>query len=127
MKPMNGYKNYRLVSIYLLMVFVNWMYVYWIRSEANIVESSYFLLMPLFGYFYFTFAFISAYFIYTLSRIGFSIGCCVLTCAMITDVISYNIVNMPGLIYEAMVITLVVMNVAVICLLAASQSTCKKE
>lgn len=127
MPTKNGSSKHTLVIIYLLMVLANWIYVDWVQSEANIVEATYFVLMPLFGYFYFTFAFISAYFIYNNTRLGFSIGCCVLTFGMIIDVVSYSVINIAGVMYEAIVIALVIMNAAIIFMLAASQSSSKES
>jgi len=119
--------NILLIIIYLLLISANWTYIIWLKYQHDIIATSFFLLVPLFGYFYFTFTIISTFFIYHNVRLGFSLSCGVLMFGMILDVLAYNMVNTAGFYDEALVIVFVILNTWLMIFMGAKQTRCKQE
>lgn len=115
-------KEPRIILIsFILLVIADWAYILWVKAQP-IINNSWFVVTPIIGYFYFTFAFISAYYIYQRKRIGLGFGCCVLLFGMMADVLSYSLAWHRFPLIEFMIIPLIVVNTILICYMAYHQN-----
>jgi len=123
------WKSHRalILVLFSIQVVINWLYIIWIKKLFEIAISSWFLLIPLMAYFYFTFAVISAVLIHKKMKLGLSLGCCVLIFGVIADVLSYNAVFHLGGIYEMLIIPLILSNCLLMLLMVSYQSEFKNN
>lgn len=102
-----------LISLFAFLVLLNWVYVLWVKNLFEDLATAWFVLTPLFGYFYFTFAVMSLIFMYQRKRLGLSLGCFVLLFGSILAMMSYAAVLKISDIYQLLVVPLIVLDALV--------------
>jgi hypothetical protein len=118
----NNDANPRLVLIlFVAQVFINWLYISWIKAQPDIINNSWFVVLPLLGYFYLTFAFIASVWLYNKKQSGLILAYCVLMFGTTADVISYNVVFQKQWLIEQLIIPLITINLCVIFYMAYHQ------
>src|SRR3990167_471947 len=110
-----------LLASFIIVVMLNWLYTSWIKSLFEEVVTSWFLIVPLLFYFYFTFAVIAAYFMHQRKRLGLILACFVILMGAIIAVLSYAAVFKLSGIYELLIIPLIVLNCLMLIFLACYQ------
>jgi hypothetical protein len=108
--------------IFIAQIIINTIYMLWVKHQPNIILNSWFVLMPLLGYFYFTFGFIAAAFMYQKKRLGLNIGFCVMLFGIVSVVISYFAAYQKNDLINMMIIPLIVINCCVFIYMAFNQS-----
>lgn len=121
------FRTVRALFLFVAMVFINWLYMLWIKYQPDIIINSWFVVLPMLFYFYFTFAFIAAVSIYQVKRFGIGLACCVLMFGMTASVVSYNVVYKREYLIEQLIIPLIILNLVVIFYLAYHQAYFKKD
>jgi hypothetical protein len=114
------------LAFFITQTCVNWFYVLWVKSQP-IINNAWFVLTPLIGYFYFTFAFIAAIWMYSRKAIGLNLAYCVLMFGSAIDVLSYSLVYRLDGIIETLIVPLVVVNLCVVFYMAYNQSYFKSK
>lgn len=112
---------------FIIQVLLNWAYVLWIKKLFEEVVTAWFLIVPLFGYFYFTFAIIALAFICQKKRLGLALACFVLIFGLIIDVVSYGSVFKLSGLYELFIIPLIVLNCLMLLFVVSCKSGFKDE
>lgn len=79
------------ILLYLIAVCLAWAYILWVKAQP-IINNAWFVLTPIIGYFYFTFAIISSIWMHYRKRLGLNIAYCVLMFGTAADVLSYSLV-----------------------------------
>lgn len=105
---------------FILLAIIDWLYILWVKAQP-IINNSWFVITPIIGYFYFTFAFIAAYYMHQRKRLGLGLGCCVLLFGMMADVFSYSLAWQRFPVIEFMIIPLIVVNTIQILYMAYHQ------
>lgn len=114
-------RHYTLAVIIFLMVAVtDWLYILWVKAQP-IINNSWFVVTPIIGYFYFTFSFIAAYYMWQRKRLGLGLAACVLMFGMTADVLSYSLAYNRFPIIEFFILPLITINVISACYLAYHQ------
>ena len=114
------------ITIFVAQVIVNWLYNLWVAA-LPIVINSWFVMLPLLGFFYFTFAFISAIGMYKRTKIGLMLAYGVLMFGATTNIISYNVIYKQNAMMENMIVPMMVLNFCVICYMAVNNSYFKGD
>ena len=118
----------RLVLLFFIaQVFVNWIYILWIKSQPDIIINAWFVVLPLMGYFYFTFAFIASVGLFYGKQPGLTLGYGVLMFGMMADVITYNLIYRQHNLLEQLIIPLIAINLCVIFYMAYNQQYFKGQ
>ena len=99
----------------------------WIKYQPDIIINSWFVILPMLFYFYFTFAFIAAVSIYQGKKFGIGLACCVLMFGTTASVVSYNVVYKREYLIEQLIIPLIILNLCVVFYLAYHQAYFKKD
>ena len=115
------------LPVFIIQVFMNWFYIFWVKCQPDIILNSWFVVLPLLDYFYFTFAFISAYFLYLRKSLGLMLGCAVLMYGMVSVVVSYYAAYNKNDLIEVAIIPLIILNCCVILFMAHYQSFYKTD
>lgn len=119
--------NPRLILVFfILQVVANWLYMLWIEYQPDIIINSWFVILPMLFFFYFTFAFIAAVNIYQRKLFGLGLAACVLMFGTTSAVVSYNVVYKHQYLIEQLIVPLIIMNLLVIFYMAYHQSYFKK-
>jgi hypothetical protein len=109
------------LSFFISQASIDWLYVLWVKTQP-ILNNSWFVVLPLMGYFYLTFTLIASYYMYKRNTIGLNIGYCVLMFGMITNVMSYSLVHQRHDMIEFLIVPLIITNLCVMAYMAYSQS-----
>lgn len=118
----SDFKARLVMFFFVFQVIVNWLYCAWVDDLPNIIINSWFVVMPLIGYFYFTFAFIAFIGLYQRKQYGVTLAYGVLLVGSMVDVISYNIVYKKHFLIEQLIIPLLALNLIVIFYIMRNQS-----
>jgi len=116
-----------LLIYFSLMVLTNWTYANYMKYMFITVNSAWFKVLPVLGFFYFAFAVISLYYIYRRESIGFALGCTVILFGVMADVLSYVQVNQYGTTQGLLLTAMIIANAAVVILMARRVSLIKKR
>lgn len=114
------------IIIFVAQVIVNWLYNLWVAA-LPIVINSWFVLLPMLGFFYFTFAFISAIGMYKRTKVGLMLAYGVLMFGVTTNIISYNVIFKQNEMMANMIVPMMVLNFCVICYMAVNNSYFKGD
>jgi hypothetical protein len=109
--------------IFITQVLLNWAYILWVQYQPDIILNSWFVVIPLVGYFYFTLAFISAAFLYQMKKLGLSLGYCVNLFGTISTVISFLAAGNKNVFISFLIIPLIIVNACVIIYMAYHQAS----
>lgn len=112
--------------LFILQAILNWLYTMWIKSIV-IYTNSWFVILPLFFYFYFAFTIIASIGLYYRKTLGLMLAYCVLMFGNIVAVVSYSFVYNKYYIIEMLIIPLILVNLCVIFYLALSHSYYKDD
>lgn len=114
------------IIIFVAQVIVNWIYNLWVAA-LPIVINSWFVLLPMLGFFYFTFAFISVIGMYKRTKVGLTLAYGVLMFGATTNIISYNVIFKLNEMMANMIVPMMVLNFCVICYMAVNNSYFKGD
>ena len=103
-------------------VLINWFYGVGVEMVREIVIISWFVVMPMLGYFYFTFAFIALIGLYKRKQFGVMLAYGVIMFGSTVDVISYNIIYKRHFLLEQLIVPLLAVNLCVIFYIMRNQS-----
>lgn len=112
--------------LFILQAILNWLYTMWIKSLV-IFTNSWFVILPLFFYFYFAFAIIAAIGLFYRKSLGLMLAYCVLMFGNIVAVVSYSFIYNKQYVIEMLIIPLIVLNLCVIFYMALSHSYYKDD
>lgn len=121
MSSVSHFKPRLVIFFFVLMVVVNWLYTLWVELIPEIVINSWFVLMPLLCYFYFTFAFIALVGLYKRKQFGVNLAYGVIMVGSAMSVISYNIIYKRHFLLESLIVPLLAVNLCVIFYIMANQ------
>jgi hypothetical protein len=108
------------VALFALQTLLNWFYVIWVKAQP-IINNAWFVVLPLIGFFYFSFAFIACIWMYYRKRIGINLAYCVLMFGASIDILSYSLIFQHGGPVAIAMLPLVVMNLCVVFYIAYHQ------
>lgn len=110
------------IGFFTTLVMINWLYTLWVEMVPEIVINSWFVVMPMLGYFYFTFAFIALIGLYKRKQFGVMLAYGVIMFGSTVDVISYNIIYKRHFLLEQLIVPLLAVNLCVIFYIMRNQS-----
>lgn len=116
-----------LIGLFSTLVVMDWLYVRWIKQLFEEVATSWFLIVPVLGYFYVTFAVIAIVYMRQKKQLGLVLGCIVILFGMIADVMSYAAVFKMSGMYELLIIPLIVFNCIMLIFLIGCKDNFKKD
>ncbi len=114
------------IIVFIAQVIISWLYNLWIAA-LPIVINSWFVVLPMMAYFYFTFAFIAAVGLYKRTKVGLALAYGVLMFGATTNIISYNVIFNMNVFMANMIIPMIVLNFCVICYMAVNNSYFKGD
>ena len=82
----------KVLLLFILLVCLNWFYVLWVKHQFATMINAWFVLIPVIGFFYFTFAFIASYGLFTQKKFGLDLAYGVILFGTISVAISYMLV-----------------------------------
>ncbi|HTM63033.1 MAG TPA: hypothetical protein VL360_00875 [Gammaproteobacteria bacterium] len=107
---------------YITQVIVNWMYIFWVQTLPGFIINAWFVVLPLIGYFYFTFAAIATIGLWYRIQSAFILAICVLMFGITADVISYGLIYKIHFLLEHLLLPLLAVNACVIFYMIYNQS-----
>ncbi len=107
--------------LFIVQAILNWLYTMWVKSLV-LFTNSWFVILPLFFYFYLAFAIIAAIGLYYRKSLGLTLAYCVLMFGNIIAVVSYSFIYNKYYIIEMLIIPLILINLCVIFYMALSHS-----
>src|SRR3990167_6242 len=110
------------IGFFTTLVMINWLYTLWVEMVPEIVINSWFVVMPMLGYFYFTFAFIALIGLYKRKQFGVMLAYGVIMFGSTVDVISYNIIYKRHFLLEQLIVPLLAVHLCVIFYIMRNQS-----
>lgn len=112
--------------LFIAQAILNWLYTMWIKSIV-IYTNSWFVILPLFFYFYFAFTIIASIGLYYRNTLGLMLAYCVLMFGNIVAVVSYSFIYNKQYIIEMLIIPLILVNLCVILYMAMSHCYYKDD
>ncbi len=112
---------------FILQAILNWLYTMWIKSLVFFVNNAWFVILPLFFYFYLAFTIIASIGLYYRKTLGLMLAYCVLMFGNIVAVVSYSFIYKEQYIIETLIVPLIVVNLCVICYMAYSHAYYKDD
>ena len=103
-----------ILSFFITQVIINWLYMLWVKNQPDIIINSWFVVMPMVGYFYFTFAFIASVWLFYRKQVGLYVAYGVLMFGTASAVLSCNIASGRNYMIEQLIIPLIAINLCVI-------------
>lgn len=121
------YKKYVMALLFSTQVVINWIYILWVKSQPDIIINAWFVVLPMIGYFYFTFALIANIGIINGEKLGITLAYCVLMFGSAASIISYNIIYNRNPVIEQFIVPLIVINILMVFYLAWNRGYCNKD
>lgn len=117
----NKWRPRLVLFFFIAQVFINWLYILWIKALPGIVINSWFVVLPLMGYFYFAFALIASIGLYYRKQPGLSLAYAVIMFGAMACVISYNVVYGKNFLVEQFIIPVITFNFCIVLYMAFNQ------
>lgn len=112
---------------FILQAILNCLYTMWVKSLVFVINSSWFVILPLFLYFYLAFAIIASIGLYYRKNLGLMLAYCVLMFGNVVAVVSYSFIYKKQFTIEMLIIPLIAVNLCVIFYMAFSHSYYKDD
>ncbi|RDI43394.1 hypothetical protein [Aquicella lusitana] len=113
--------------VFILQVFMNWLYVLWVKSQPDIISNAWFILTPILGYFYFTFTLIASIGLIYKKKFGLTLAYGVILFGVISVVMSYNAAFRGHYLIEVMIVPLITINFCVLLYMVFNQDYFKPD
>lgn len=107
--------------VFILITCLNWLYVLWVNYQFSMLINSWFVLLPLTGFFYFTFALIAVYGMMRQKQFGLTLAFVVILFGSISDAISYMVVFGQHFLIDMTVVPLILLNLLVVIYLSLNR------
>ena len=120
------FKPALVIFVFAAQVLINWLYNLWIAA-LPIVINSWFVMLPMLAYFYFTFALIAIIGLLKGTRVGLILAYGVLMFGATTNIVSYNVIYKLDTLMANMIVPMIVLNFCVICYMAVNNSYFKGD
>lgn len=122
----DNFKPTIVIAVFIAQVVINWLYNLWVAA-LPIVINSWFVMLPMLAYFYFTFALIATVGLVKRTKVGLMLAYGVLMFGATTNIVSYNVIYKVDSLMANMVVPMIVLNFCVICYMAVNNSYFKGE
>ena len=110
-----------ILLIFILLASLNWSYVLWIKYQFHMLINSWFVLLPVTGFFYVTFAFIASCGLFQQKQYGLTLAYGIILFGTVSDAISYMLVCYRDVLVDATIVPLLLVNLLVIVLLGMNK------
>lgn len=118
-------KNIQIKPLLVMIFFVaqvilNWLFILWVQNQPDITLNAWSFVLPILGYFYFTFALIGCIALLYKMKIGLVLTYIVLMFGVAASVISYNLILKGNHLIDSMIVPLIIVNIFVIMYIASN-------
>lgn len=113
--------------IFILQTSLNWLYVLWVKNQADIVINAWFALIPFFGFFHFAFAILALAGLYSRLKQGIALAAAVIVFGAICTVISYELAFKYHPLIDITLVPLLILNACSLIFIAFNQKYFQSE
>ena len=103
-----------ILLIFILLTCLNWSYVLWVKYQFYMLINAWFILLPVIGFFYFTFALIASCGLYQQKQYGLTLAYGIILFGSVSAAISYMLVSYRDFWIDTTIVPLLLLNMIIV-------------